>query len=214
MKPRLFGSCPRHFTPARPSWSGRAFLRGILPLAGLGTWRNSRRTRCNLNVGSGFCRFMRLRAAGCGRLRSRILRRTLSGSPAPRPHQPKGSNHHHPRHPQSGGRWTSGSAALPPSMSVPATWQAESCRSPGRAMRSQIGTGSGGRIWGLFKGLSWGPSGTGRGATGGERVAVGEKQAGGQSSHTRHHFTIPRITLKPPTSVEPPYSLAKRRRVL
>ena len=37
---------------------------------------------------------MRLRAAGGGRLRSRISRRTLSGSPAPRPHQPKGSNHH------------------------------------------------------------------------------------------------------------------------
>ena len=24
VKPRLFGSCPRHFTPARPSWSGVA----------------------------------------------------------------------------------------------------------------------------------------------------------------------------------------------
>ena len=34
------------------------------------------------------------------------------------------------------------------------------------------------------------------------------------NSHTSHHFTIPRITLKPPTRVEPPYSLAKRRRVL
>ncbi len=34
------------------------------------------------------------------------------------------------------------------------------------------------------------------------------------NSRTRHHFTIPRITFKPPTSVDPPYSLAKRRRVL
>ena len=35
VKPRLFGSCPRHFTPARPSWPGRAFSfmgRGLPPL--------------------------------------------------------------------------------------------------------------------------------------------------------------------------------------
>jgi hypothetical protein len=51
------------------------FLRGILPLARFGNWRTFRRTRCNLNGGSGFCRFVRLRAAGCGRLRSRISSR-------------------------------------------------------------------------------------------------------------------------------------------
>ena len=55
-KPRLFGSCPRHS-------------------ASFGNWRTFRRTRCNLNGGSGFCRFVRFRAAGCGRLRSRISRR-------------------------------------------------------------------------------------------------------------------------------------------
>jgi hypothetical protein len=81
-------------------------------------------------------------------------------------------------------------------------------------MWSQIGTVSGGPTWGLSKGLSSGPSRTGRRRWGPRGVAVGEPQAGGQNSHTRHHFTIPRITLKPPTSVEPPYSLANRRRVL
>jgi len=49
-------------------------LRGILPRASFGNWRTFRRTRCNLNGGSGFCRFVRLRAAGCGRPRSRISR--------------------------------------------------------------------------------------------------------------------------------------------
>jgi hypothetical protein len=56
VKPCLFGSCPRHS-------------------ASFGNWRKFRRTRCNLNGGSGFCRFVRLCAAGCGRLRSRISRR-------------------------------------------------------------------------------------------------------------------------------------------
>ena len=138
------------------------FLRGLVARAGFGDRRNSRRTRCNLNGGSGFCRFMRLRAAGCERLRSRISRRTLSSSPEPRLHQPRGSTRRRTQRPQSGGRGTSGSAALPPSMSVPATWQAGSCRSPGQAASSQIGKGSGGRIWGLLMDQHWGPSGIGR----------------------------------------------------
>ena len=70
----------------------------------------------------------------------RISRRTLTGSPAPPRHRPKGSPRRHPRHPQSGGRGTSGSAAPPPSASVPATWQphgtdisqpSPSCTTPG-----------------------------------------------------------------------------------
>jgi hypothetical protein len=48
------------------------FLRGILPRASFGNWRTFRRTRCNLNGGSGFCRFMRLRAAERGCLLRRI----------------------------------------------------------------------------------------------------------------------------------------------
>jgi len=51
------------------------FLRGLVPRASFGNWHKFRRTRCNLNGGSGFCRFMQFRAAGCGRLRSRISRR-------------------------------------------------------------------------------------------------------------------------------------------
>jgi hypothetical protein len=108
----LFGSCPRHS-------------------ASFGNWRTFRRTRCNLNGGSGVCRFC---AALCCRMRRpaeshfasqwmRISHRTLTGSPAPRPHQSKGSTRRHPRHPQSGGRGKSGSAALPPSASVPTTWR-------------------------------------------------------------------------------------------
>ena len=41
-----------------------------LPLAG---HEEKRRTRCNLNGGSGFCRFVRLRAGGCGRVLYCIL---------------------------------------------------------------------------------------------------------------------------------------------
>jgi hypothetical protein len=37
-----------------------------------------------------------------------------------------------------------------------------SCRSPERVMSSQIGTASGGLIWGLLMGLYWGPTGAGR----------------------------------------------------
>jgi hypothetical protein len=55
LKPRLFGSCPRHSVS-------------------FGNWRNSRRTRCNLNGGSGFCRFLRSRAVRRGRLLRRSLR--------------------------------------------------------------------------------------------------------------------------------------------
>lgn len=83
-KLRLFASCPRHFTPARPSWPERAFLllgprhpaarvsrqdhpwprraaflRGFLPRVRFLKRRNSRRTRGNLNGGGGFCRFGR-----------------------------------------------------------------------------------------------------------------------------------------------------------
>jgi len=50
-------------------------LRGILPSASFRNWRNFRRTRCNLNGGSGFCRFVRFRAAERGRLLRRISRR-------------------------------------------------------------------------------------------------------------------------------------------
>ena len=47
-------------------------------------------------------------------------------------------------------------------MSAPATWQAGSCRSPRRATSPQIGTASGGRIWGKLRGRCWGRSAGGR----------------------------------------------------
>jgi hypothetical protein len=52
-------------------------------LASFDNWRDSRGTRGNAKRGRGFWRFVRLGAAECGRLRSRISRRTLTGSPAP-----------------------------------------------------------------------------------------------------------------------------------
>ncbi len=51
------------------------FFRGVVPPVSFSHWRKHRRTRCHLNGGSGFCRFMWFRAAGCGCLRSRISRR-------------------------------------------------------------------------------------------------------------------------------------------
>ena len=109
--------------PSRPWPLPAVFLRGFMPRASFGNSRNSRRTCCNLNGGSGFCRFLRLHAAGCGSLRSRNSRRTLTGSPAPLRHRSKGSARRRPRRPQSGGRGTSGSAASPPSVSAPTTWR-------------------------------------------------------------------------------------------
>jgi len=57
IKPRLFGSCPSHFTPAGPSMApAGCFLRGILLRSSFEKRRKFRRTRCNLNGGSGFVR--------------------------------------------------------------------------------------------------------------------------------------------------------------
>jgi len=61
---------------ARPAILARAgfFLRGVVPRASFGNWRKFRRTRCNLNGGSGFCCFVRLRAGERGCLLRRISR--------------------------------------------------------------------------------------------------------------------------------------------
>ena len=59
----ILGPCRLFFCAA--SCRGPVLVTGAIP----------ERTRCNLNSCSGFCRFVRRRAAGCGRLRSRISRR-------------------------------------------------------------------------------------------------------------------------------------------
>ena len=56
----FFRRHPAAFTPAGPSMAPAGFfLRGIVRRVSFGNWRTFRRTRCDLNGGSGFCRFVR-----------------------------------------------------------------------------------------------------------------------------------------------------------